>query len=169
MMKYIGRLLLVFILVFQLMACSPRTATPAVTDLSAARLHARQTLLDFLNTLHSGQFDQAALLYGGSYEIMNDHNPLVDPQDHASLLRDACTVNGAVCLQVFSIELVPTDYDRVFVFKVQFQQDDGSLFVMGPCCGANETDSPPQSSFLLRLSNESGDRMLVLDMPPYLP
>jgi len=32
-----------------------------------------------------------------------------------------------------------------YVFQVKFNNPDGSLFILGPCCGASETGMPPVS------------------------
>jgi hypothetical protein len=144
-------------------ACSPRTASPSPAGLDQNRQSAQQTLLDFLSALHSGQYETAASLYGGTYDVMHDHNPLLDPSDHAALLRNACTINGAACLEVLAIESAPDD-EGTFVFKVQFQQEDGSLFVLDPCINSG-SGSPSVSTFLFHVSPD----LLVLDMPPYLP
>jgi len=34
-----------------------------------------------------------------------------------------------------------------FRFIVEFKYDDGTLIMLGPCCGATETDMPPKSQF----------------------
>ena len=55
-----------------------------------------------------------------------------------------------------------------FKFVVEFSWDDGSLFVRGPCCGASETDMPPQSQFTV-LVIKVDDRFLVQQLPVYVP
>jgi hypothetical protein len=123
----------------------------------------------FLENLHNRRYDEAAQLYGGTYEIMTDHNPSIDPSNHAVLLQNACTINGAQCLEIKSVvldkEVTPTEFD----FIVDFLNEDGTLFVQGPCCGGNETDSPPQSIFTFTVSKDSRGKFLVTDMPPYTP
>jgi len=61
---------------------------------------ARQALIAFFSNLHEGDYESASALYGGGYEGMQAHNPSIDPDDHAALFRNACTTNGAQCLEV---------------------------------------------------------------------
>lgn len=46
-------------------------------------------LVRFYDLLHGCQSDEAPRLYGGSYEILIEHNPGVDPRDHEELFRNA--------------------------------------------------------------------------------
>ncbi|MGW8227051.1 MAG: hypothetical protein ACWGOY_15020, partial [Anaerolineales bacterium] len=77
---------------------------------------ATQQLQDFLNALSWGEdnqlefhnYERAAELFGGSYEILQTMNPDIDPDDHLTLLRHACEGNGFQCQrlrEVLSIKL----------------------------------------------------------------
>jgi hypothetical protein len=46
---------------------------------------------------------------------------------------------------------------------------DGSLFVLGPCCGANETEMPPVSQFEYKVTRDASGQFVVMDLPPYVP
>ena len=128
-----------------------------------------QTLSTFLEDLSEGKFKEAAELYGGGYEIMIDHNPSLDPNNHAALLQNACMINGAQCLKVKNVVLDHKADVNEYIFLVEFFNEDGSLFVLGPCCGGNETDTPPRSSFTFTVVKDEEEKFLVMDMPPYLP
>jgi len=123
----------------------------------------------FFDNLHTGHYEDAVKLYSGSYQLMIDQNPAIDPADHVELMKSACTVNGFQCLQlkVAGIEYKPSPNE--YLFTVQFQNDDGSLFVLGPCCGASETEQPPVSLFEVRVMQVAEGEFRVLDMPPYMP
>jgi len=54
-------------------------------------------------------------------------------------------------------------------FTVEFGNEGESLFVRGPCCGANATDMPPQSQFDYRVVRDCKGKFLVLDLPVYVP
>jgi hypothetical protein len=140
-------------------------AGPTVPDEQLAE----QALVEFFADLHAGRYAQAAEAYGGSYEVMIDHNPALDPADHAALFRSACTINGAQCLEVLRVELLPTTAAQEFHFEVVFRLEDGSPFVLGPCCGGFETDFPPVSAFTYTLSKGGDGRFRVMDMPVYVP
>ena len=130
---------------------------------------AQQALTTFFADLHAGRYDQAAEAYAGPYETMIDHNPSLDPADHVALLRNACTINGAQCLEIRTAELLPTEAAGEFRFAVQFQLDDGSVFVQGPCCGGSVEDFPPFSTFTYVVIKGEGGRFRVMDMPVYKP
>src|SRR4030067_906300 len=94
---------------------------------------ARRAWVAFFADRHAGRYAQAAEAYAGTYEIMIDHNPSVDPADHAALFRNACTINGAQCLEVRSAALMASTAAQAFRFEVEFQLEDGSIFWRGPC------------------------------------
>ncbi|MCI0551542.1 MAG: hypothetical protein L0287_11345, partial [Anaerolineae bacterium] len=56
-----------------------------------------------------------------------------------------------------------------YIFQVEFNNADGTLFVRGPCCGANETEMPPVSQFEYRVSMTAPGKFTVMDLPPYVP
>jgi len=145
-------------------ACSgPKSPQP-----NDARL-AEEALVAFFADLHAGRYAQAAEAYAGTYETMIDNNPSLDPADQAALFRNACTINGAQCLEVRSAELLPTVAAQEYRFEVEFQLEDGSVFVQGPCCGGSETDFPPISAFTYTVSKGEDGRFRILDMPVYVP
>jgi hypothetical protein len=130
---------------------------------------ALQALTAFFAHLHAGEYEQAAGLYGGTYDVMIDHNPEIDPDDRAALFRNACTINGAQCLETGRVVLEEQSTPTKFRFAVQFKNEDGSLFELGPCCGATEADQPPQSVFMYTVVKSTADDYVVLDMPVYGP
>jgi hypothetical protein len=142
--------------------------SPSTETLSDDQL-ALDILVDFLQSLHAGQYVKAAQLYGGTYEFMIDHNPGLDPGDHAELLQNACTINGAQCLEVKSAGLDKRASNTEFIFKVDFLNPDRTLFEQGPCCGGSATDFPPQSVFYFTVVKVDEDKFAVMDMPPYVP
>jgi hypothetical protein len=169
MMKVSSLLPLIIVLLFSLVACTTKS-TETLSDTQLA-LHAS---VDFLESLHAGRYEESAQLYGGTYEVMMGHNPSIDPANYAALLRNACTINGTQCLDVRSAGLDTEVSATEFIFKVEFQNQDGTLFVVGPCCGESETDFPPQSTiyqstFLFRVVKVSEGKFLVMNMPPYMP
>lgn len=147
----------------------PATQNPNVDIEGDDLQNAEQALLDFLEELNAGNYKAAAELYGGGYEIMIEHNPDLDPNNHAALIQNACTINGAQCLKVESVALDHKAAVNGYNFLVEFQNEDGTLFVLGPCCGGNETDTPPRSSFTFTVVKDDKGQFLVMDMPPYRP
>lgn len=126
-------------------------------------------LLQFFDHLHTGRFQEAVTLYGGDYQLLIDQNPEIDPADHIALLKNACTFNGFQCLQIKLAGIDWKNSPNEYVFTVQFQNEDGTLFELGPCCGASETEQPPVSFFEIRVLKVAEGEFRVLDMPPYMP
>lgn len=151
-----------------LVSCTTVTKAPGTTE-NTDELLAQQTLVTFLDNLYKANYKAAAQSYGGIYDIMIEHNPDIDASDHAALLKNACTINGAQCLAVSKVDLDRKISKAEYTFKVQFLNSNGSVFVRGPCCGANETDSPSEYTFIFRVIKNTEGKFLVMDMPPYLP
>ena len=100
---------------------------------------------------------------------MIGHNESVSPADHVSLMRNACEINGAQCLEVENAKLNNQPAPGQFTFSLQFRQQDETIYTRGPCCGASESDEPPRSTFLLTVKKTPDGSFLVMDMPPYSP
>jgi hypothetical protein len=136
---------------------------------SSETVLAIRALTDFFSHLHAGKYEQAVALYGGTYDVMIDHNPEIDPDDHVALFRNACTINGAQCLETGGVVLEEQSAPTEFRFTVQFKNDDGSQFELGPCCGETESDHPPQSVFIYTVVKTIAGDYVVLEMPVYTP
>lgn len=130
---------------------------------------ARSAVIDFYNALNQGEYQKAAGQYGGPYDDLQYFNPDIYPSDKTSLLQAGCEFNGIMCLQVLDVLLVQENESREFVYEVSFSNPDGSLFVLGPCCGATEEEMPPLSKFTVHVVCEDEGACLVLDLPPFVP
>jgi hypothetical protein len=129
---------------------------------------ARNTLIGFFNHLANGDYQEAAGLYGGEYDVLRQMNPEIDPNDYSSLWNNACQSNGFQCIRIKHADLVDQSLN-VFTFLVEFNNSDGSLFIQGPCCG--ETISPEQtiSIFTYHVNVLESGNPVVMDLPVYLP
>ena len=130
---------------------------------------AEATLREFFQALHEGEYEKAVELYGGSYETLNYFNPDLDPADHKTLWKRVCTVNGYLCLLMGEVLAVERTDESTFTLTVQFLTNEGEVFILGPCCGADETTMPPISEFPIRISLDDQGEFKVLDLPPYVP
>ncbi len=151
-------------------ACTP--PPPSSVPIAAPAVDAAQPVLrSYLAHLEQGRYGEAAELYGGSWEVLQDWNEDIPPEDHETLLQRACELNGLHCLKARDIRWVPGDDapSRELYFDVEFENDDGSLFVRGPCCGANATVQPPESVFRFTVVEHAADRLVVMELPPYVP
>lgn len=159
-----GRFVLCLFIAISLVSCAPK-ATPAP---QAPAEEAHNSLVDFFALLDTKKYTEANALYGGSYEQLQVFNPDVDASDHATLWTRACELSGLQCLKVRSATLLHQE-SNAYVFQVEFNSPDGSLFVLGPCCGANETEMPPVSQFEYTVTKSADGKFLVMNLPPYVP
>jgi len=150
-------------------SCTSQTGkTPEPTSLPTTASAAQQTLIKLFSLLNAGQYVEAEPLYGGSYELMQTWNPDVEPSDHTALWTRACEQNGLQCLEVRTATFKNLQGDT-HVFQVEFSNPDGSLFVLGPCCGSNETEMPPVSQFEYTVTKNAEGKFVVKSLPPYVP
>ncbi len=150
-----------------LASCAPQ-ATPAPTSLPSTASEAQAALIQFFELLNAKKYADADLLYGGEYEQLQIFNPASDPADHAALWSWSCENAGLQCLKVRTATFKVLQGDT-YIFQVEFSNSDGSLFVPGPCCGANETEMPPVSQFEYRVTRNADGKFKVIDLPPYVP
>jgi hypothetical protein len=136
-----------------------------VPDLESAQ----QALMAFFSYLHDGEYERAAAFYGGMYDSLQDLNPTVDPNDPAALFKNACTVNGAQCLEVRQSTLLDQLSPEDFRFSVEFSNDDGSLYSRGPCCGDDNADKDTQTEFIYTIRFDCTENYKVLELPVFGP
>jgi hypothetical protein len=156
-----------FFLLFSILltGCVPQ---PTLAPTAPSVEDARQILIHFFELLNAGEYAKADLIYGGDYAQLEVFNAEADPDDHAALWSWACESAGLQCLKIRAADMIEAQGETVF-FQVEFSNADGSLFVLGPCCGANETEMPPVSQFVYRVTRNSENRFVVMDLPPYTP
>ena len=129
---------------------------------------AQSVLIQFFDLLNAKQYADADLLYGGDYEQLQIFNTEADPADHAALWSWSCENAGLQCLKVRTATFKTLQGDT-YIFQVEFNNPDGSLFVLGPCCGSDETEMPPVSQFDYHVSRNTDGKFRVMDLPPYVP
>ena len=77
-------------------------------------------------------------------------------------------MSGLQCLTVRTATFKNLQGDT-YVFQVEFNNPDGSLFILSPCCGADETEMPPVSQFEYKVTRNASGQFMVMDLPPYVP
>jgi len=162
---------LIIIIIFSLLAVSCGFAgdikDPIPTE--GKKPEAISAFRDYFEYLENGSYDLAVTYFGGSYEVLQDYNPTLDPDNYQELLRNACEINGFQCLRVNEIVDIQEISPKEFVISANFITGDGQILVRGPCCGASEEDMSPESIFTFKvIKNDSGEYK-VLDLPVYLP
>jgi hypothetical protein len=144
------------------------TPQPTQTTLPSTISEAYDVLVNFLTLLHTKNYADAVPLYGGEYEQLQVFNPEIDPNDKAALWTWVCENQLLQCLEVRSTTFQKQVGDS-YIFQVEFSNPDGSLFVLGPCCGADETEMPPVSQFEFTVARNPDHRFAVMNTPPYVP
>jgi hypothetical protein len=159
----------ILLLIIFLIGCTPRPLnTPESTSLPSTAEEAQQTLIKFFSLLNTKKYNEAVSLYAGSYEQLQIFNPEIDPSDHVALWTWVCESRILQCLTVRTATFKNLQGDT-YVFQVEFNNTDGSLFVLGPCCGADETEMPPVSQFEYKVTRNASGQFVVMDLPPYVP
>jgi hypothetical protein len=82
-------------------------------------------------------------------------------------MEAACTYQLR-CMEILNVVSGEQISDTEFIFTVEFADLDGTLFVLGPCCGSNETEMPPVSQFEYRVAMV-GSEFFVHGSPIYVP
>ena len=129
---------------------------------------AHQALVSFFEQLSQGKYAEAAKYYGGSYETLATMNPELDPDATASLLQNGCPANGFQCLPVKIATFNELTPKGEYVFTVQFNNPDGSLFERGACCGEEPT-TPSAFEFTYHVVKGGDGQFRVLELPVYVP
>lgn len=161
----------ILLLLLFLIGCAPppvNVPQPTPTSLPSTAGEAHDRLVNFLTLLHTKKYKEATPLYGGEYEQLQVFNSEIDPADHVALWTWACENQLLQCLEVRSATFKELRGDT-YVFQVEFNNSDGSLFVLGPCCGADETEMPPVSQFEYTVSRNADYEFVVMNTPPYVP
>ncbi len=138
------------------------------TTLPSTMQETHDILVNFLTLLHTKRYAEATPLYGGDYEQLRVFNTEIDPADHVALWAWACDNQLLQCLEVRSAIFKQLSGDT-YNFQVEFNNPDGSLFVLGPCCGATETEMPPVSQFEYSVARNAELKYVVMNLPPYVP
>jgi len=126
--------------------------------------NAQEALREYLTALHTSNYVRGAELYGGETDLLQTWNPDIQ-NDLPALFERACFQNGLQCLAPRSITYRASEVDGHH-FWVEFNNDDGTLFQQGPCCG--EISGPVMSMFPF-LVEQTSSGFVVMELPPYVP
>jgi hypothetical protein len=143
------------------------TATLVAAE-DAGMAGARDALLSFFALLHEQRYAEAAVLYGGDYDVLRGWNPELPPDDTVALWAAGCGRNGLECMRVAEVVDQERPAPGEYRLTLRFIARDGSPFVRGPCCGETEATMPSVRDFPFRVHRQ-GDRYRVQDLPIYVP
>lgn len=132
---------------------------------------AGKTLNQFFSYLHDKKFDKALELFEPSdeergWESMESFSPTEERNDKVKMLKNYCEVVGT-CFKSKVLEVKKIN-DAEYELTAQFIEDNGSVFVLGPCCGATEEEMPAQKEFKYKVKKINGD-FKVTNAPVYRP
>jgi hypothetical protein len=128
------------------------TPPPGASDLAIAR----QTLIRFFTFLHYGRYGDAASLYGGSYtDLPNARDDLLPTsEDKALVWKSECQL--LQCLLVSRVAEETQVSPDEFVFVVEFMNEDGTLFVLGPAAAPRKPRCPRSGNSRIRSQGSTG-------------
>ncbi|MFZ3136593.1 MAG: ankyrin repeat domain-containing protein [Thermodesulfovibrionales bacterium] len=136
---------------------------------------AKETLINFFDYLHDGQYDKAVLLFEpweegtgmhhSSWEGLSSFSLREDRGDKSKVLARYCEAVGT-CLRVRILDVKKVDISK-YRLKVQFLKDDGEIFALGPCCG-EPAETTPQKEFIYFVDRINGVYK-VRTQPLYTP
>jgi len=157
--------------------CIPKNIIPTTTinnqsvtnpsvnnDLRAAK----KTLFTYFTLLNEKKYSEATQYHGSGYDYLQEWNPDVNKSNYAQLLERGCTRNGLHCLKISTVLEEKITSPTEFSFKVQFFDDDGTIFKRGPCCGATEEQTPTEYSFDF-IVKKINNNYLITSQPVYTP
>jgi hypothetical protein len=130
------------------------TATPSATPSPLTTLQpsvaaatdeeqARNALLEFFAHLSSGDYADAAALFGG--EMSEYAREPMPGETVAAYWEYIC--NFLWCLPVAEITEVEQISESEYLFLVVFRMQDGTRFEIGACCGGDPAATPPVWQF----------------------
>lgn len=144
-------------------------STDIITDINIDDIVvAQDVLIKYFDLLNSKEYDEAIKYHGSGYSVLEYWNPNTDVNDYASLLKHGCESNGLRCLKIKNVISRQQISSTEFNFVVQFENNDGSLFEQGPCCGATEEQMPTKTDFGYKVK-KIDDLFLVMTGPIYTP
>ena len=145
-------------------ACGEPTTTNNQKDLVAART----ALTTFFADLEAENYDAAAeKISPDTYDLLAGFNP--EETDVTALLKYACKDTQLLqCLVIKNVVKEEALSATEFLFTVTFAKPDGTVYELGPCCGADES-TPPTSEFDYHVTKISADDFLILEAPVYHP
>ena len=162
-------LFILFTLLLTACASGPTAApTTPTAEVAVDVARAEETLTTFFSMLHEGQYEEASTYYGGPYEDLTGFlDPSISLDEHEKIWESVCA--GLLkCLPVRNVVSAEQSGPDEFVFVVEFSNEDGTLFELGPCCGATEEEMPTRSQFTYTVV-KMGDQFTVLNPPVYVP
>lgn len=126
----------------------------------------REALVSYFDLLNKKQYSDAIKYHGSGYDYLKDWNPGLKSGDYESLIKNGCEVNGLQCLKIKKILSQQKISETDFKFIVQFENNDGTIFVEEINENENRSSTKTDFEYIVRKIN---NRFLVITQPVYLP
>jgi len=129
---------------------------------------AQTALINYFDLLNNKQYSQAIIYHGSGYAGLREWNPDLPGDNYLALLKLGCEQNGWRCLKIKKVLTSEQFSPNEFSFIVQFQNNDGGLFKLGPCCGEDKNSQLAQTDFEYTVK-KIGGKFSVETPPVYGP
>ncbi|MBU1118883.1 hypothetical protein KKH43_03310 [Patescibacteria group bacterium] len=130
---------------------------------------ARDALVNFFNQAHEGYYEEAWERFDPDkkdYELMESMSAPEERSDKVRVLQNFCE-KLETCLEVRIVNSRKVSSDE-YIFDIQFINDDGSIYVLGPCCAETEETMPSEDQFAYQVKKKDG-QFKVISTPLYHP
>jgi hypothetical protein len=132
---------------------------------------AENALISFFDHLDSQNFEKALELFelnhsADSWEGLEIFSLPEERDNRAQVLKNYCAATGT-CLKAMVIDTIKEN-EETYNLLVQFKRADGSIFILGPCCGATEEEMPSQKEFNFKVKKINNE-FKVITTPIYVP
>jgi hypothetical protein len=148
------------------------TPSPVITK-DLGPVTAENILVSFFNYVNNNDYENAVTLLSLSssdWESMGGYASGNSPENFLSnkesILKQYCEAIQT-CLKAKPIKVVMLS-DTEYRITTQFINQDGSIFVLGPCCGATEETMPSRQEFEYTVMKIDGEYK-VANPPQYRP
>ncbi len=140
------------------------TATPFPINFSDLE-KAQEILINVFNYWAKEDSDQVLVLLDApeNYEYfdwLRIGNYDIPEENLSELLKITCARQRR-CMPIREIIQASQISDTEFIFVIQFALEDGSLYFLDPCCGANATDQPPISEFEYKVIKKENSFIVI--------
>ncbi len=129
---------------------------------------AGEVVVDFFEKLEAKDFEGGLEIFEPEdWEAMASFSAEEEQGDKAKVLENYCASVGT-CLKARVLK-VEDRSNGDFEVTVNLLSEDGSNFVLGPCCGATEEEMSPQEEFSFLVKKTSEGDFVVVSAPQYRP
>ena len=142
---------------------------PNILNTKEEQIAAQETLLTFFAYLKQAEFEKALEYFDlddSAWQDLANFSPDEVRGNRVKILENYCLAMGT-CLRAEVLD-IKNETVNEFQLLVQFINNDGNVYVYGPCCGATEAEMPSTKQFDFTVK-KFGDTFKVTTPPLYRP